>query len=231
MIRTLSIVLTMFSLFVSASVLWGQDCNQCHAAKGVKESIPDVAPIKMRAEGKSRSIALSDAFKLHGHSCPGMTAAYRALQYGILKLYGNEVPDREDLVIFSKTPTFGSLEFLDLIMIGENRTGKTSAPMGMRASRDNFCYTLYRKSTSTAVDIHLKPEHFPEDFFDLKKGQSSKKLNSEEWDKLHSYIKNIILTFPQKSFEDLFGDPQPYKMIFWGKLLPAHAESGSSNKN
>lgn len=231
MIKKLSMASTVLVLFIQASALRGEDCNQCHAAKGVKESTPAVAPIAIQAEGKPRSIALSDAFRLHGHSCPGITTTFRAFQYGILILFGNEIPEREDLLIFSRTPTPGSLDLLDLIMIGENRTRKTSEPQGMRASRDNFCYTLYRKSTGTAVDIQLKPEHYPKDFFDLKKKQSAKKLTSEEWDTLHGYMKNIILTFPGKSFEDLFGRPQPYKTIVWGQLLPAHGASEPVNKN
>jgi hypothetical protein len=72
------------------------------------------------------------------------------------------------------------------------------------------------------VEIRLKPEHFPADFFDLKKMQSTRKLTSEEWEKLHDYMKSIILTFPDKSIEDLFGKPKPYKTITWGTLMPAH---------
>jgi hypothetical protein len=35
-------------------------------------------------------------------------------------------------------------------------------------------------------------------------------------------MQTIILTFPQKSFETLFGNPKPYETIMWGGLLPAH---------
>jgi hypothetical protein len=219
----ISLIITIS--LVQTEPLIGSECNECHAAKDVRESIPDIGSIKIRAEGISRSISLSDAFGFHGHSCPGVTTTFRALQYGIFLLFGDETPDLEDLVIVSRTPTSGSLDLLDLIMIGEERTKKTAAPVAMPSSRENFAYTLYRKSNSTAVDIRMKPEHYPEDFFDLKKKQSARRLSSEEWDTLHNYMKNIILTFPNKPFEELFGKPKPYKTIVWGNLLPAHEDS------
>ena len=225
MLKKLWMALIALILLVHASYLLGDDCVQCHAAKGVQESTPAIAPIVIKAEGKTRSISLSDAFGFHGHSCPGVTTAFRALQYGILLLYGTEIPEQDDLLISSKTPAPGSLDLLDLIMIGENRKGKTGAPKGMQSRADNFSYTIYRKSTHTAVDIHLKPEHYPKDFFALKKKQSANTLTSEEWDTLHNYMKTIILTFPSKSFEDLFDSPQPYKAIIWGNLMPAHGST------
>jgi len=204
-----------------ASSLLGNECVKCHSASGVQESKPAVAPIMIKMNGITRRISLSDAFGFHGHSCPGVTVTFRALQYGILLLYGKEIPEREDLVVFSKTPTSGSLDMLDLLMIGEKRTKRTPVPEGMKSGRDTFHYTLYRKSTHTAVDIHLKPDHFPGDFFELKKKQKSKTLTSEEWDRLHGYMRDMILTFPTMSFEALFDRPKPYKTIVWGELSPA----------
>ena len=74
------------------------------------------------------------------------------------------------------------------------------------------------------MEIRLKPELFPEDFFDYKKIQSTRKLTSKEWETLHGYMKHIILTFPTKSSEALFGAPEPYRMMPWGNLrpIPAH---------
>ena len=222
MYKILFISLTTLLLLSPASIVFSDGCTECHAKKGVEESIPSTAPIKISEGGMTCTITLSDAFRFHGHSCPGVTTAFRALQYGIFLLFGDEIPEKKDLVIFSKTPTLGSLDMLDLVMIGEKRAKRTSAPEGMKASRENFSYTLYRKSTSTAVDIQLIPAQFPKDFFELKRKQSAQELSSEEWDTLHDYMKTVILTFPQKSFETLFGNPEPYKTITWGSLPPAH---------
>lgn len=222
MCKKLWISLTALLLFAPGPILFADECSKCHVEKGVRESTPSIAPIKINENGVTHSITLSDAFRFHGHSCPGVTTAFRALQYGIFLLFGEEIPEKKDLVIFSKTPARGSLDMLDLVMIGEKRAKRTTAPEGMKASRENFSYMLYRKSTGTAVDIQLIPAHYPKDFFELKKKQSAQKLTSEEWDTLHNYMKTIILTFPQKSFESLFGNPKPYKIITWGSLLPAH---------
>jgi hypothetical protein len=217
------IVCIVLFLAFQAPFLYGEECSTCHAAKGVKEKTPDIPPIKMRVEGKEWQITLADAFRFHGHSCPGVTTAFLALQYGIQRLYGNEIPERDDLIIFSKTPTAGSLDFLDLVMVGENRKEQTIAPKGMQSSRENFYFILYRKSNCMAVDIHLKPELFPGDFFEYKKKQSAGELSPEEWETLHGYMKRIILTFPTESFVTLFGSPEPYHMIPWGlEPIPAH---------
>ncbi|MBN2242686.1 MAG: hypothetical protein JW793_08345 [Acidobacteria bacterium] len=218
------IVLVIVFLGIQTAAVYGSECNTCHAEKGVKERTPDIPPILISVGGKERRISLSDAFRFHGHSCPGVTTTFRALEYGIRLLYGDEIPERDDLVVFSKTPTVGSLDLLDLVMIGEGREKKTVAPKGMQASPENFQYILYRKSNSTAVDIRLKPGLFPEDFFEYKKIQSSRELTPEEWEVLHGYMKNIIVTFPERSSESLFGSPKPYRMIPWGNLhpVPAH---------
>jgi hypothetical protein len=220
-IKTFIVPIVVF-WFISASTLWGSDCNSCHTTKGVKERVPTVEPITIKADGKIRKISLADAFRFHGHSCPGMTTTFRALQYGFLLLFGEEIPEQSDLAIISRTPVSGSLDMLDLAMIGENRAEKTYPPQGMKAGRDAFWYTLYRKSTSMAVDIHLKPELYPKDFFEYKKKQADKKLTPEEWQIFHGCMREMILKFPAMSFEDLFGRPQPYKTIMWGAMMPAH---------
>ncbi len=223
MAKKMWIVCIVLVLGAQAPALFGEDCNICHTAKGVRERTPDIPPIRMLVDGRECSISLADAFRFHGHSCPGVTTTFRALQYGIRLLFGNEIPERKDLVVFSKTPTSGSLDLLDLVMIGATRKEKTAAPKGMQAGRGNFQYLLYRKSTHTAVEIRLKPELYPADFFDYKKKQSAGELTPEEWDTLHGYMKNIILTFPGESLETLFGTPEPYRTIPWGlEPIPAH---------
>lgn len=226
--KKICIALAAMAFLVHASSLFGSDCAACHAAKGVRESTPAVEPIAIKVDGKIRKISLSEAFRYHGHSCPGITTTFRALQYGLHLLFDKEIPDQQDLAIVVRNPISGGMDLLDLVMSEEGRAAKTSPPKGMKSSRDSFIYTLYRKSNSTAVDIQLKPSHYPEDFFDYKKKQSEKKLSSEEWQVLHDYMKEIILKFPKMSFEDLFGKPKPYKTILWGSLAPAHKSRAAS---
>lgn len=205
-------------LFISAcsSIAFGNECIKCHKEKGVEESVPKPSPILMKTEGTTRSLSLADAFKQHGVSCPGITTAYRAMQYGIKLLYGDTIPEQNDLVVFSRTPVPGSRDFIDLLLYDKKNPQKTAIPAGMPAGPDKFFYTIYSKSMSTAVDVQLKPQNCPKDFFKLKKKQKSNSLSPEEWDTLHDHMKNMILTFQTMPFEKLFGKPVPYKVIMWG---------------
>jgi formylmethanofuran dehydrogenase subunit E len=221
MLKRISIIPILFCLLICSSSLQGNECARCHIEKGVKESPPTTDPILIKTDGKTRSISLADAFAYHGHSCPGVTTTFRAIQYGIKLLYGNSLPEQEDLVVFSRTSTRGSRDMLDLLLMNQKGAENTVIPEDMKSGRDNFFYTFYSKSTATAVDIQLKPENFPEDFFRLKKKQAAQKLPSEEWDTLHNYMKNIILTFQTMPFEELFRKPEPYKVITWGEISRA----------
>jgi len=195
---------------------FGSECIKCHMQKGVKESALKPSPIFIKAEGKTRSLSLADAFKQNGGPCPGITTAYRAMQYGIKLLYGDKIPEQSDLVIFSRTPVPGSRDFLDMLLYDKKKPQKTAIPEEMPARADKFFYTVYSKSRSTAVDVRLRSQNWPKDFFKLKKKQESNSLSPEEWDTLHDYMKNIILTFQTMPFEELFGKPVPYKFIMWG---------------
>ncbi len=205
-------------LFISAfsSIAFGNQCIKCHTEKGVEVSAPKPSPIFIKAEVKTISLSLADAFKQNGAPCPGITSAYRAMQYGIKLLYGDEIPEQSDLVVFSRTPVPGSRDFLDMLLYDKKKPQKTAIPEGMAAGSDKLFYTVYSKSRSTAVDIHLRSQKWPKDFFKLKKKQESNSLSPEEWDTLHDYMKNIILTFQTMPFEELFGKSVPYKVIMWG---------------
>lgn len=216
--KKIFIISLMLSLLICCPSSWGDECVKCHMENNVKESAPTADPILIKTDGKTRSVTLADAFAYHGHSCPGVTTAFRAIQYGIKLLYGSNVPEQGDLVVFSRTPAPGSRDMLDFLIIDQKGSKETAIPKGMKSSRDNFYYTLYSKSTAAAVDIQLKPENYPEDFFKLKKKQADQELSSEEWDKLHDYMKNIILTFQTMPFEKLFRKSEPYKVIIWGEI-------------
>ena len=214
------LLIAVIVLFIlnSPSSLLGHECAKCHMENNVKETVPQTEPILIKADSKIRSITLLQAFDYHSHSCPGVTTTFLALQYGIKLIYGEKIPEQEDLVIFSRTPTPGSIDMIDFLLINKKGEIKTQAPKGMKSGRDKFFYTIYSKSRALAVDILLKPEYYPEDFFKLKKKQAGKTLTEDEWQIIHDYMKDIILSFPTMSFTDLFGKPEPYKVISWGNF-------------
>jgi hypothetical protein len=194
------------------------DCLSCHAKNGVTVRVPQTEPIRIMADGKEHQINLAQGFKFHGHECPGMTTAFVAIRHGIKLLFGDTLPDRNDLLITSVTPAGGVKDMIDLIMKGDSPSDRTWAPPGMKPDIHGFMFTLIRKSTSEIVEIKLKPTLFPDDFYQLKQKQKSKKSTAEEDQRLHGYIKNMILTFPSRPAKELFGTPKPYKVILWGTV-------------
>jgi formylmethanofuran dehydrogenase subunit E len=217
------LVLFAVSMMSPAYVLAG-DCMACHQKHGVEIRTPSVSPIKLKVDGKEQMITLDRAFAFHGHECPGMTIAYRAVQYGIELLFPGETPDRDDLLITSRTSAAGVKDFIDLVMKGDDPAKKTWPPVGIGKSRDGFDFLLVRKSTCQAVEIRLRQDSFPVDFYPLKQKVQDKSITRDEWNRLHGYMKEILLKFPSAPAEELFGKPMPYKMILWGTLLPGELD-------
>jgi hypothetical protein len=195
----------------------GGDCRGCHQKHNVDYDLPKVSPILIKADGQTVSIDLPTAFAYHGHECPGVTTAYLAMQYAIQLLYGNEIPERNDLMIASRMPRGGPMDMFDLMMKGDNPALSTW-PLDVKPSPDLFSFTVYRKSTAEAVDIQVKPGVFPAEFFVLKQKQKNKTITMAEWDRLHQYLIELITVNPTNHKAALFGEPKPYKTLWWGTL-------------
>ncbi len=198
--------------------VYSNDCLSCHNKNGVKVTVPATEPIKIWVDGKLQTIKLEDAFKFHGHECPSMTTAFLAIRYGISLLFKDHVPERDDLMIIARTPTGGIKDLIDLVMKGDNPNKKTWPPPGMKNDQNKFTFNIVRKSTSETVEIKLKPTYLHADFIYLQKKQKDNNLTQKEQDLLHGYIKNMIKEFPLKTDEELFGNPESYKVIFWGTI-------------
>lgn len=216
------IVCTFFLFHAVAA--FAHNCKKCHIENEVIIKIPPVPPIKVSVGGRERSITLVDAFKFHGHECCGVTTAFLAVQYGIKLLYGDSVPSTGDLLILSRHPSRGVMDLIDFVMKGENNADRTWPIAGMKKSRDNFRFTIIRKSACLAVDIQLNPARWPADFFKLKRKQKKKTLTKDEWETVHEYMKNIIMKFPITPAEELFGKPVPYKVLTWGTIEPSEID-------
>jgi hypothetical protein len=201
-------------------------CLKCHQEENVTVSLPEVDPILYWADGRKISLNLPGAFAFHSHECPGMTITYLAIQYGFELLYGDEIPERSDLLISARTPSRGPMDMIDLIMKGDDPAFRTWPPVGMKGSPEGFFFTIFRKSTCEAVDVRLMPGLFPNDFMKLKQKEKNKTITPDEWDLLHGYMKKIITTYPVMTKIDLFGEPKPYKSLWWG-----HLEAGEMDRH
>ena len=218
------LLLIILAVSFPRSSVFAHGCVKCHTKEGVKVEIPSILPLTLLVDGKECAITLADAYRFHGHACAGVTIAFRAVQHGINILYGPEIPEQNDLLVFSRIAGRGPLDLIDLLMKGDKLSKRTWPPVGMKLSRNNFLFTVMRKSTCEAVDVKLKPELFPKDFFNLKKKQKDKTLTSKEWDTLHTYMKDMILTFPTMPAKELFRSPRQYRVIVWGSLLPGEMD-------
>ncbi len=209
---------------LSPVVTLADNCMECHHKQGVKARELSARPIRTIVDGKERIITLDRVFKYHGDRCPGAIIAYRAAQYGIDLLFPNEVPERNDLLIVSRTPAGGVRDFLDFLMKGDNPPQKTPVPVGMEKARDGFAFTITRKSTCETVDLQLDQTLFPADFFSLKKQVQEKTITRDQWKRFHGHIKNMVLGFSARPAEEMFGRPRPYKTMTWGTINPGEQD-------
>jgi hypothetical protein len=192
---------------------------------GKDYQVPDIPPIKVMEDGKEVVITLKDAFEYHDHPCPGVCVGFRALTHAIELLWGDAVPERGDLVVFSRGPMHGVLDIFTLVTYGDLKaeadaitqaTPDPSIPKGMTAGRDKFRFAIIRKSTGDAVDIKLKGDLFPKDFFSLRKKIKSEKASDAEKKQMNAYKRKMVRTFPTMPAAKLFEKPVRYQVIMWG---------------
>jgi len=148
-------------------------------------------PIIMEDSGGSRvKIRIEEIAKLHaemhgdepmdGKPCVCVVSGFRAAQLALsnLRHEDEEIPAREDIKIISTLPTKGSqLTFKYMLGIElkpwqEGTTGDyvLEPPDGTDAKHlttGNYVFTFIRKSTNASFQVQVRPELFPEGFFEL----------------------------------------------------------------
>lgn len=218
MMKKLLLVISV--IMISAGTGWSTEQSDNKRQKQQTVQTPSLPPLIINVDGQNQTIPLQQAFAFHGHACPAMTTAYRALQHGIKALYGDAVPSRQDLLIISLTPAGGAKDLLDLLMKSNDVNIKTWAPAGMVNDLDGFKITIIKKSSSEAVDIKINPANFPVDYFQLKEKARNNTINTEEIGRLNGYLKKILIGSATTPADTLFGAAKPYKLILWGNVEP-----------
>lgn len=213
-----SVVLVVFAISIATTAWCSDPSDTPPQQKQQTVQKPSLPPIVINIDGQNHTISLQQAFAFHGHACPAMTTAYRALQHGIKALYGDAVPSRQDLLIISLTPAGGAKDLLDLLMKGNDVNIKTWAPAGMVNDLDGFKITIIKKSSSEAVDIKINPANFPVDYFQLKEKAHNNTISTEEKGRLNGYLKKILIGSATTPADTLFGAAKPYKLILWGNV-------------
>lgn len=181
------------------------------------EVVKRLPPIQVIEAGQMRNITLSDAFDFHGNACPGATMAFMAVRYGLELLYGDDIPELEDLVFISKAPG-GPMDLMDLIVKGDDPSRRTWPPVGITSAAKNFSFQFIRKSTMEMVTVRLRDGLWPDDWFELRDKHRQGVITEAEKEKRHRDREYVILNYPQKSFQELFGTPEVHKFVAWGHI-------------
>lgn len=191
---------------------------------GCKSSLPaevaaKIAPITVLREGKPEALALSDA-----GGCAGIALCFMAVRYGLDLLYGQEIPDLDDLVVFTANPG-STMDLLDKVLRGAGANNRTWPAPGMIATPDNFAFHLVRKSTMQMVEVRLKDGLWPADWFELREKGKKGTLSETEKQKLSQNRQLLAGDYPRRSFVELFGEPQVQTFAAWG-----HLERGETDR-
>lgn len=200
------------------------DCRQCHEQQGVEVKLPPTAPLRLQQATGERRIELADLFAFHGHECPGATTGFLALRHGLELLFPGELARPEDVLVISRTSAGGIKDLIDLVMKGDKPAARSWPPVGLGNGPDRFSFVLIRKSTSEMLEIALRPEALPQGFMALKQQQKQGGLTPEGEQRLHDATKQMILEFPTRSAQELFGTPRPRKIMLWGTVAAAEQD-------
>lgn len=158
--------------------------------------------------------------------CPCTSCAFRAALLGISKIWGDEIPKRDDIKIISNLSTPGSCQCFQYITgtgpkieptpktKGEfhiilpngteitNKSIKSIKKNGVNTNIDNWKFNISRKSTGKYFIVDVKDDVFPDDFFELRrkvKYGTPEAATEEEMDRFRSEwegVRNAFLTKP-----------------------------------
>jgi formylmethanofuran dehydrogenase subunit E len=115
-------------------------------------------------------ILFIDVAKYHGHACIGISAGYRAAQEALKALYGKETPVRGDIVITTYTDHCPA-DAISYICAARKDYGRAPSFGNLKIeNKDDITrYIFTRKSNKKSVEIVLKKDVIPAEFWKLRK--------------------------------------------------------------
>lgn len=184
-------------------------------------------PIVLNDNEKKIKITIEDVAKYHGDKCPCTCCAFRAVLLGIQKLWGKEIPDRDDIKIISRLPSSGSIQCFEYIVgtggefvLLRRKKRKTAGHIGI----DNWNFVIVRKSTGDKFEVQVKDNVHPQGFFNLrKKVKIEKSATKEELDEFRTMWEETRDAFLTKADWELFeGVKEPFPVggaVFFSLLI------------
>ena len=198
-------------------------------AKYHNERTKEIRRRILKNEGKSDAEIdkiIEQEFRGADGKCPCISCAFRAVLLGIQKLWGKEIPQRNDIKIISHLPSPGSMQCFEYIVGKENFV--LSIPekkkRGEDIDIDNWNFLIIRQSTGDEFEVQVRDDVYPEGFFGLrKKVKVENSATKEELDKFRVMWEEVRDTFLTKADWELFeGIKEPFPIggaIFFSLLI------------
>ena len=178
--------------------------------------------------------------------CPCTSCAFRAVLLGMSEIWGDEMPEREDIKIITRRPTPGATQCLQFITgTGPNVPSvkskgelhmsladgtvvtDLSVPSLKKHMKDmgieSWNFIIIRKSTGEEFEVQVKEDIFPEGFDELrKKVKMENTATEEEIDEFRTMweeVRNAFLTLPDWELFEGIEKPFPVSGAVFFSLL------------
>ena len=144
-----------------------------------------VEPIRIYDNGDLLEIHFEHIVNYHGKMAyMAVGAGYRVVQAAFEALYGEEIPDREDLTVFSAHGGPGFRDVFEFVTRCKTRGVYTVDPEYPVAQYDphrptGYAYIFTRKD-GKAVEVSLKEDYLPAEFYDFLKIGRERDLTADE---------------------------------------------------
>lgn len=210
----------------------------------------DILPISVYDKDKLVEITLDDVTDYHGKrtgkessKCPCTVWAFRASQIAIEKLWGDTIPQREDIKIISSVPSGGSMHCFELITANvpkssdgtlkgefsivlpdgskvEDLSNKNINNLSVNNSEENYTITVIKNSTNESIVLPVKEGVFPEKYFELRKKvhfnkpEAPTNEENEEFIKKWAEVRDKFLTLGAwELFEGIDEPREPFPVV------------------
>jgi len=144
------------------------------------------------------------------------------MQLAARALWPDAVPQRDDIVIFSRGSMYGVLDVFALITQGPDlpKADAISQPSpvleAMPVSPESYAFTVVRRSTGEAIHLRVKPTLYPKEFFPLRKKAVEETATPEERRQLKQHRAKVFEKVFRRSEAELFETPVRYRMLMFG---------------
>ncbi len=181
-------------------------------AAALQAGTPGLEPIRILDEDRLLHLSVRDAAKYHGDLCACLACGFRATQLGIRELWGDEIPEREDIRVLSAHPAHGVRDAFEFVTRAATRGDLETAPPPGTSRKDmkpeNWIFTFTRKSTGESVEIRVRESVFPggaRDFLALRRAAKfGENTGTELKEKFAAARDELRDSFLERPLEDLF---------------------------